>query len=88
MLPFTYDGLVLEAGEEIRPLDSLFEKAIRYYDSLLDVDAQSKPVMEQDFLDRFAALLESLRFAVPPNLREYLIKLSYGYFMRRNLPDE
>jgi hypothetical protein len=38
--------------------------------------------VEQHFLDRFRRLLAQEGYQEPRNLREALIKLSYGYIMK------
>ena len=83
VLPSSYNELEAELGERIAPFDVLFQDSIRYYDSLLGRDARSSPVMEQQFLERFRFLLEQENFAPPRSLRETLIKLSYGFYMKQ-----
>jgi hypothetical protein len=82
ILPSSYGDLEAELGERISAFDILFADSIRYYDSLLGTDARSSPGVEQHFLDRFRRLLAQEGYQEPRNLREALIKLSYGYIMK------
>jgi hypothetical protein len=83
VLPASYSDLETELGEKIAPFNALFQDSIRYFDSLLGQDARSSSIVEQQFLERFQFLLEQERFAAPRNLRETLIKFSYGFYMKR-----
>jgi len=80
-LPPNYKELAARMGERISVFDALFQDSIRYYDSLLSQDARSSPGVELHFLERFRLLLDEQRFLRPANLREALIKLTYGYYM-------
>lgn len=82
ILPSTYGELEAEIGDRISAFNVLFQDSIRYYDSLLGAEARSSPGVEQHFLERFKILLAQEGFPPPPNLRETLIKLSYGYIMK------
>ena len=82
LLPNSYVELEADLGERISAFDTLFLDSIRYFDSLLGQDARSSPGVEEHFLERFRRLLDQEGFLAPRNLRESLIKLSYGYFMR------
>lgn len=82
ILPPSYDEIKADLGDQCDGFDELFAQAIGYFDSLLDSDAKSLPAMEKDFTDKFRVLLDRHGYLVPRNLRECLIKLSYGYFMR------
>ncbi len=82
ILPSTYGELEAEIGDRISAFDILFQDSIRYYDSLLGAEARSSPGVEQHFLERFKILLAQEGFPQPGNLRETLIKLSYGYIMK------
>lgn len=80
-LPANFKELASRMGDRITVFEALFQDSIRYYDSLLCQDARSSPGVEQHFLERFRLLLEQERFLQPANLREALIKLTYGYYM-------
>lgn len=82
ILPSTYEDLEAEMGIRITVFDQLFSDAIRYFDSLLVQDARSTPGVEEHFLDRFRNLLQKESYHPPRLLRETLIKLSYGYYMK------
>jgi len=82
ILPSTYGELEAEIGARISAFDVLFQDSIRYYDSLLGTEARSSPGVEQHFLERFKVLLAQEGYLPPGNLREALIKLSYGYIMK------
>ncbi|MBP7868006.1 MAG: hypothetical protein KA419_18915 [Acidobacteria bacterium] len=82
LLPDSYEDLAAELGPATAAFDALFQEAIRYFDSLLGQDAKSTPALEKSYVDRFAALLAAEGFLQPKNIREALIKLSYGYYMK------
>ncbi len=82
LAPDSFDKFADELGERLAPFAALFQETIRYYDSLLGQDAKSTPALEKGFVDRFVALLEAEGYQPPKNIREALIKLSYGFYMK------